>query len=225
MKPDHDIATNTFTKIPAIVALFSPHREAISWLARLQTPGRVWTSTERSRRTCSRSLGAVRTKPVCTGQEAGQHDEANRRQAGTSRAPRSSSAPSTPTRRRARSRRRRRSRSSTANGRPLIEELAATCSVCSACRTANGAGLHQRHGQPHVNKGGAGGPLRRRTRRRTPRQRRTLTCGTAPAVAYSDYRAEEAKRNPGQHGFLGFQGSGLFFLLRTVGRSSWPVHS
>ena len=57
------------------------HGEADSWLVRLRNcagcPPRRAICTE----TCSGMLGAIRTKQVCKGQEAGQDDEAEVKEA------------------------------------------------------------------------------------------------------------------------------------------------
>jgi hypothetical protein len=84
-RPDHDIATNDKTKIPATVALFSDtERQAVGSFNCEILAARKEHLRERGlreERTCSGMLGAVRMKQVCTGREAGQDDEAEGKEA------------------------------------------------------------------------------------------------------------------------------------------------
>ena len=86
MKPDHDIATNNQTKIPAIVeALFSnTERQTVGSFDCEILATREEHLRERKHLKGAPAeglLGAVRTKQVCTGREADQDDEAEVKEA------------------------------------------------------------------------------------------------------------------------------------------------
>ena len=85
VKPDHDIATNNKTKIPATVAPFSDtERQAVGSFDCEILAARGEHLRERKHLKGAPAeglLGAVRTKQVCTGREAGQDDEAEVKEA------------------------------------------------------------------------------------------------------------------------------------------------
>ena len=76
-KPDHDIAMTPRSR-PLSSSSRTRRGSQLACLTAKSWPIVDEHEAERSRRTSSRMLGAVRTKPACTGQklEAGQDDEA-----------------------------------------------------------------------------------------------------------------------------------------------------